>query len=313
MMDPLKIAPRDVIGETLVEVAKQDTRLVVLDADLGRSTRLTAFETQFPERYLQFGVAEQNAIGFASGLVYSGWHPVFVTFTMFSIGLGWTQIRQAAYAGLPLTIIGTHPGFDIGPDGGTHQMLEDMALARVIPEIEVLTPSDNLETAAAIKQGITSPRVTFIRVGRHPIPILHEPPVEFVIGKAEVLFQSGGDYVLIADGSMVYDVLNVAKRMTTEGHSCCVINIRSIKPIDEDLIIALMGRAKLTITIENHTIFGGLGGAVAEIAAQNGRRLLRIGSPDCFGRSADTDTLRHMVGLDADSIYKKIKKFICET
>lgn len=306
MVDHRIVAPRDIIGETLVEVAKRDEKLLVLDADLGRSTRLTAFESHFPERYLQFGVAEQNAIGFASGLVYSGWHPVFVTFTMFSIGLGWTQIRQAAYAGLPLTIIGTHPGFDIGPDGGTHQMLEDIALARVIPEIEVLAPSDVLETAAAIKQGIASPNITFVRVGRHPIPVLHDPPVEFIIGKAEILFQSGGDYVLIADGSMVYDAINVAKRLTSEGYPSCVINIRSIKPIDEVLLTALMCRAKMTVTIENHTIYGGLGGVVAEIAAQNGRRLLRIGSPDCFGRSADTNTLRRSVGLDADSIYKKI-------
>lgn len=304
------IAPRDTIGPTLVEIGNQDEKMVVLDADLGRSTRLTAFEQHFPDRYLQFGVAEQNAIGFASGLVYAGWKPVFVTFTMFSIGLGWTQIRQAAYAGLPIKVISTHPGFDIGPDGGTHQMLEDIALARVIPEIEVLSPSDVIETDAAIKAGVHSSNLTFIRVGRHPVPTLHESPVDFAIGKAEIIFYSGNDNLLISDGSMIFDTIEVAKRLTAEGNSCCVVNIRTIKPLDEDLLSCLINKSRHIVTIENHSELGGLGSAICELASNSGKPVLRIGSPDCFGRSADTTTLRKLYGLDAQSIYQKIHQQI---
>ena len=147
-------APREILGETLAQAAEKDPKLVVLDADLGRSTRLTPFEERYPERYLQMGVAEQNAVGVASGLVYAGFHPVFVTFTMFAIGLPWTQLRQTAYAGLPIKIIATHPGFDIGPDGGTHQMLADLALSRVIPGLVVLSPCDTPETVAAISAAL---------------------------------------------------------------------------------------------------------------------------------------------------------------
>jgi transketolase len=302
------VAPRDTIGYSLTKIGEQDEKLLVLDADLGRSTRLTTFEKRFPDRYLQFGAAEQNAIGFASGLVYAGWQPVFVTFTMFSIGLGWTQIRQAAYAGLPIKIIATHPGFDIGPDGGTHQMLEDIALARVIPEIEVLSPSDVVETDAAIKIGIESPNLTFIRVGRQPVPILHDPPVEFSIGKAEIIFNSGNDFVFIADGSMVFDAIEVAKRITSEGYPCRVVNVRTIKPLDEDLLANQIKNARYTITVENHSVFGGLGGAISELAANLGKPVFRIGSPDCFGHSANTQTLRQLYGLDADGIYKQLQR-----
>jgi len=302
------IAPRDTIGRTLSEIGAKDEKLLVLDADLGRSTRLTDFEKRFPDRYLQFGAAEQNAIGFATGLAYAGWHPVFVTFTMFSIGLGWTQIRQAAYAGLPIKIIATHPGFDIGPDGGTHQMLEDIALARVIPEIEVLSPSDVLETEAAIMAGIKSPNLTFIRVGRQPVPIIHDPPVEFPIGKAELIFNSGKDFLFIADGSMIFETIEVAKRLTSEGYPCRVVNIRTIKPLDADLLTHLIKTAKYTATVENHSVFGGLGGAISELASNLGKPVLRIGSPDCFGESANTITLRKLHGLDTDGIYKQLQR-----
>lgn len=304
------IAPRDTIGITLTQIGEEDEKLLVLDADLGRSTRLTPFENRFPDRYLQFGVAEQNAIGFASGLAYAGWHPVFVTFTMFSIGLGWTQIRQAAYAELPIKIIATHPGFDIGPDGGTHQMLEDIALARVIPNIEVLSPSDIVETDAAIKAGLRSPNLTYIRVGRNPMPLLHDSPLDFSIGKSEILFNSGNEFLLISDGSMIFDTLQVARRLTAEGKKCCVVNVRTIKPLDEDLLGCLIQKSQLIITVENHTIFGGLGGAIGEFASALGKPVLRVGSPDCFGRSADTLTLRKLYGLDPDSIYLKIAEWV---
>ncbi len=299
-------APRDIIGPTLADYAAGDERLIVLDADLGRSTRLTAFEEQYPERYIQLGVAEQNAVGMASGLIYAGFKPVFVTFTMFAIGLPWTQVRQAAYAGLPLKIIGTHPGYDIGPDGGTHQMFEDLALSRVIPEIEVLTPCDTPESIAAIQSALASPRLTYVRIGRHPVPDLHDEPVDFKIGKAEIIFERGRDYVLIADGSMVATACEVAERLRGEELQVCVVNIRTIKPLDEDLLRELCKSARLMITIENHSVFGGLGGAVAEVVSEFGGRLLRIGSRDHFGESAPTTDLLRSNALDVNGILEQI-------
>lgn len=301
-------APRETIGETLAALAEQDERLMVLDADLGRSTRLTAFEERFPQRYIQVGVAEQNAVGIASGLIYAGYRPVFVSFTMFTIGLCWTQLRQAAYAGLPIKIIGTHPGYDIGPDGGTHQMFEDIALARVIPEMEVLCPSDIVETKAALRAALASPHLTYVRVGRHPVPVIHQEPLEFPIGKAEVVFQSGGDIVLIADGSMVFTALEVARQLTNEGKEVSVVNIRTIKPCDTALIQSLGQRASLVVTIENHTIYGGLGGLVAEVLAgmEKHGAVLRVGAPDRFGESATTEQLRQKNGLDVAGVLARI-------
>jgi transketolase len=306
-MRPLR-APREIIGAVLARAAETDTRLVVLDADLGRSTRLAPFEERFPDRYIQLGVAEQNAVGMASGLVYAGYHPVFVTFTMFAIGLPWTQLRQTAYAGLPIKIIGTHPGFDIGPDGGTHQMLEDIALARVIPELVVLSPSDTPETEAAIYAALNSDKMTYVRVGRHPVPDLHSAEVVFTIGKAEVIYDQGRDLVLIADGSMVASALAVGKTLAERGVAVSVINIRTIKPIDEELIRRFSEQARLLVTVENHTVLGGLGGLIAEIASEDGTQVLRIGSRDRFGESATTEELRKLHLLDVDGILEQIRE-----
>ncbi|MCS6845114.1 MAG: transketolase family protein [Caldilineales bacterium] len=302
-------APRETLGETLAAVAEQDERLMVLDADLGRSTRLTVFEERFPKRYIQVGVAEQNAVGIASGLVYAGYRPVFVSFTMFTIGLCWTQLRQAAYAGLPIKIIGTHPGYDIGPDGGTHQMFEDLALARVIPELDVFCPSDVVETRAALLTALASPRLTYVRVGRHPVPVIHREPLDFPIGRAEIVLDKGRDYVLLADGSMVFTALEVAEQLAAEGQRVSVVNVRTIKPLDVELISELGQQARLIVTIENHSVYGGLGGAVAEVlaSAASHSALLRIGTLDRFGESATTEQLRQANRLDKSGVLEQIR------
>ncbi len=301
------IAPREVIGETLVEIGKQDPKLIVIDCDLGRSTRVVPFEEQFPERFIQLGSQEQNAIGIATGFAYADYHPVFVCFTMFSIGLPWTQILMAAYSKVHFTIIGTHPGFDIGPDGGTHQMMEDIALARVIPGLEVICPSDAPETRAAMKNIIGSKRFVYLRIGRHPVPVRHEDSVEFLVGKGEFWKDNGRDIVLIADGSMVFTALEVANVLEAKGLETAVVNIRSIKPLDEDLIRKLARESKLLVTVENHSILGGLGGAVAEIATEEGGRLCRIGSVDCFGESATAEELRHKHKMDVEGILQRLE------
>ena len=302
-------APREILGETLAQAAEKDPKLVVLDADLGRSTRLTPFEERYPERYLQMGVAEQNAVGVASGLVYAGFHPVFVTFTMFAIGLPWTQLRQTAYAGLPIKIIATHPGFDIGPDGGTHQMLADLALSRVIPGLVVLSPCDTPETVAAISTALESERMTYVRVGRQPVPDLHDQVKVFPIGEAEVLHDGGEevDVLLVADGSMAWTALQSALRLEKAGIGATVVNVRTIKPLDKKTLVELSGKAEVTVTIENHSILGGMGGAVAEVLGEQGRTVIRLGAPDVFGETGTTDELRALYHLDVEGVLQSIK------
>lgn len=298
-------APREVIGSTLADLADGDERIVVLDADLARSTRLDGFEARHPDRFFQMGVAEQNAIGVASGMAYAGLRPVFASMAMFSLGLPWTQLRQAAYAGLPITVIGTHPGLDVGPDGGTHQMLEDLALARVLPEVTVLAPCDTPETRAALAWAVAHDGVTYLRIARQPVPDLHESGAGFVPGVAELVADHGERVLVIAEGSMVSVAVEASGALAGEGIGSRVVNVRSVKPLDERLLTRLAAPADLVVTVENHSVLGGLGGAVAELLG--GRvRLERIGVPDRFGSSASADELRRSFGLDAPGVARQI-------
>jgi transketolase len=305
MMEEL-IAPREAIGTTLVELGRIDEKIIVIDCDLARSTRITPFEKEFPDRFIQIGSAEENAVSLACGLAYAGFKPVFVSFTIFSIGLPWTQLRMAAYAGLPVVIIGTHPGYDVGPDGGTHQMFEDIALARVIPEMAVLSPCDLNETKAAIKTATQSKKICYIRVGRHPVPDFHPQGTDFHFGKSEVIIDKGADCLLIADGSMVAAAIEVASVLINSNIGTSVINIRSIKPLDQNLIHNRTKNAKLVITIENHSVYCGLGGLIAEFLSEEPIPHIIIGSPDKFGESGKTEELRRKYGLDKEGILKRI-------
>jgi transketolase len=299
---PVVRAPRDIIGKVLADLAEEIEDLVVIDADLGRSTRLGEFERRFPARFVQVGVAEQNALGIATGLAYTGYLPVFVDFAMFAVGLGWTQLRQAAYAGVRLKVIGTHPGFDAGPDGGTHQMLEDLALARSLPGVSVLMPCDTPEVDAAIRAGLALEGVSYIRVGRYPVPDLHEAPPEYPLGRAELIRDAGRDCVLVADGSMVWPAMQAADLLESRGIHTSVVNTRWLKPFDDELIIRLGREATALVTVENHSIVGGLGGLIAEVLAQEGRPFLRLGSNERFGESGPIADLRRKHCLDADCI-----------
>jgi transketolase len=306
------LAPRDTIGETLVELGRDKPELVVVDCDLGKSTRLLPFEKTFPERFIQLGSQENNALSLVTGLATAGLTPVYVCFTMFSIGLPWTQIRMAAYGKVPFTIIGTHPGFDIGPDGGTHQMMEDLALARSIPGLEVHSPSDLFETKSAMKLLIGNDKLNYIRVGRHPVPLWYDESVCFTPGKADVWLDKGRDVVLFADGSMIFNAYQAGLELLRDDLGVMVVNARSVKPLDEALLKTLAQEARLIVSVENHSVLGGLGGAVAEIVSAYGGRLLRIGSPDVFGESASTDELRHKYGMDVEGILKSVRNKLRE-
>ncbi|MEA4811561.1 MAG: transketolase C-terminal domain-containing protein [Anaerolineaceae bacterium] len=300
-------APRDVIGETLAQLGKSDPNLFVIDCDLGLSTRLGAFESEFPQRYIQLGSQEQNAIGLATGLSLAGLHPVFVCFTMFAIGLPWTQLRMAAYGQVPFTVIGTHPGFDIGPDGGTHQMMEDLALARAIPWMKVYSPSDPNETKAFMRKLIGNQHLNYIRIGRQPVPQHYPENVDFIPGKADIWSDEGRELVFIGDGSMVFTCAEAAAFFHSIGYKTCVVNIRTIKPLDKTLLIELAKSAKLLVTLENHSVIGGLGAAVAEAIALNGTKHLILGSQDCFGESATTEELRHKHRLDLQGVIQSVQ------
>lgn len=300
-------APRDVIGETLTELGRTDPKIFIIDCDLGLSTRLTTFEHEFPERYIQLGSQEENAIGVATGMALAGFHPVFVCFTMFAIGLPWTQLRMAAYGRVPFTVIGTHPGFDIGPDGGTHQMMEDLALARAIPWMKVYSPSDPNETKAAIRKLIGNDDLNYIRIGRQPVPQHYDQDVDFALGKADVWSDEGRDLVFVGEGSMVFTCAEAAAFFQTKGYKTCIVNIRTIKPIDKELLTNLARTAKLIVTLENHSVIGGLGAAVAEAISLIGTKQLMLGSLDCFGESATTEELRHKHHLDLEGVIKSVQ------
>lgn len=304
------IAPREIIGTTLVELGRDDEKIIVIDSDLGRSTRIAPFEKEYPQRYIQVGSAEENAASIACGLAYAGFKPVFVSFTIFAIGLPWTQLRMAAYAGLPIVIIGTHPGYDVGPDGGTHQMFEDIALSRVIPEMVVLNPCDATETKAAIETALKSKQICYIRIGRHPVPDFHKNGTRFEIGKSEIIQDNGDDCLLIADGSMVATAQEIALELKALDIGTSVINIRSIKPLDKEMILERSQKSKLVISIENHSIYGGLGGLIAEAISEQPVPHIIIGAPDKFGESAKTEELREKYGLDKDGILKRINSSI---
>lgn len=300
-------APREVIGPTLVELIREDPDVVVLDADLGLSTRLDAVEAEFPGNLIQLGVAEQNAVGIAAGLTYTGHRPVFVSMAMFSLGLPWTQLRQVAYAGLPVVVIGTHAGVDMGPDGGTHQFMEDLALARVMPGLATLTPCDSAQTAAAIRWAVTQrEQPVYIRVGRHPVAQLHDDGIEYSPGTSELLMDGGADVLLVAEGSTAALAVDTAERLRERGVGARVLHLASLKPLDEAGLRQASEGVGCVVTVENHSALGGVGSAVAEVLAPLRREVHRIGTPDRFGFSATGEELRQFFGLTPEAIAETV-------
>ncbi len=306
-------APREVIGPTLVELIRDDSDVVVLDADLGLSTRLNAVEETYPDHLIQLGVAEQNAVDVAAGLAYTGHRPVFVSMAMFSLGLPWTQLRQVAYAGLPVVVIGTHAGLDMGPDGGTHQFLEDLALARVMPGLITLTPCDSSQTAAAIRWAVRhATQPVYIRVGRHPVAQVHDAAVDFVPGRSEVLRDDGNRVLLVAEGSTATLAMDAAEILRCSGSSARVLHLSSLKPLDEKGIIDASADVEMVVSVENHSVLGGLGSAVAEVLSPLGRNVHRIGTPDAFGFSASGEELRHYFGLYPEAVAERVTQLLTE-
>ncbi len=305
------IATRDAYGEALKELGGLNNNVVVLDADLSGSTKTSVFAKAYPDRFFNVGIAEQNLMGTAAGLSTAGKIPFASTFAMFATGRAFEIIRNSiCYPKLNVKIAATHAGLTVGEDGATHQALEDISLMRSLPNMVVLSPADAIETKQCIIKAAEHNGPVYIRLGRAKVPVIFDENYRFEIGKG-VELKEGKDISIIATGVMVAKALEAAEKLAEEGISARVINMASIKPIDEEIIVKAAKETKAIITVEEHSIIGGLGSAVAEVVSENHpTRVTRIGTMDTFGESGDGNKLLDKYGLNVENIIEKAKKLI---
>ena len=311
MSDVKKIATRDSYGNALVELGKEHENLVVLDADLAAATKTGVFKKVFPERHIDCGIAECNMMGVAAGLATTGKVPFASSFAMFAAGRAFEQIRNSiGYPKLNVRIGATHAGISVGEDGATHQCNEDIALMRTIPGMVVINPSDDVEARAAVKAAYKHEGPVYLRFGRLAVPVINDrEDYKFELGKGVVL-REGKDITLIATGLTVAETLEAAEKLAADGIDAKVINIHTIKPLDEELIVEAAKETGKVVTIEEHSVIGGLGSAVCDVLSEKApTKVLKIGINDTYGESGPAVELVKKYGLDAESIYKKIKEF----
>ena len=311
MSDVKRIATRDSYGNALVELGKEHENLVVLDADLAAATKTGVFKKVFPERHIDCGIAECNMMGVAAGLATTGKVPFASSFAMFAAGRAFEQIRNSiGYPKLNVKIGATHAGISVGEDGATHQCNEDIALMRTIPGMVVINPSDDVEARAAVKAAYKHEGPVYLRFGRLAVPAINDrEDYKFELGKGVVL-REGKDITLIATGLPVAETLEAAEKLAADGIDAKVINIHTIKPLDEELIVEAAKETGKVVTIEEHSVIGGLGSAVCDVLSEKApTKVLKIGINDTYGESGPAVELVKKYGLDAESIYKKIKEF----
>ncbi|MBP3624528.1 MAG: transketolase family protein [Peptococcaceae bacterium] len=307
------IATRDAYGEALAELGAVNENIVVLEADLSKSTKTSDFKKVYPERHFNMGIAEQNMLGVAAGFAAAGKIPFASSFAVFATGRAYDQIRNSiAYPNLNVKIAATHAGLTVGEDGGSHQMLEDIALMRALPNMTVIVPADGIETKQAIKAAAEYEGPVYIRMGRPKVPVLFDENYTFEIGKGVVL-NEGTDVTLVGTGIMVSKAVEAAELLAAEGISAAVVNISTIKPLDAELIIAQAQKTGAVVTCEEHTIYGGLGSAVAEVLVENCPvPMARVGVADKFGESGLPDELLEKYGLTAANIAAQAKAVIAK-
>ena len=303
-----KIATREAYGNALAEFGAKYENLVVLDADLAAATKTSTFKKAFPDRFFDCGIAENNMINVAVGLSLSGKIPFASTFAMFAAGRSYEQIRNSiGYPHTNVKIGATHAGITVGEDGATHQCNEDLALMRTIPGMTILNPADAVEARLAVEAAIKMQGPCYLRFGRMAVPVIFDKDYKFEIGRG-VKLADGADVSLVATGIEVEQALAARELLAAEGISASVINIHTIKPLDEDLIVAEAQKTGAIVTCEEHSIIGGLGGAVAEcLSAKCPTTVLRVGVEDTFGRSGPAKELVSYFGLDAAAIAAKAK------
>ena len=309
MADVKKIATRDGYGQALVELGQQYENIVVLDADLAGATKTGTFKKAFPDRHLNFGIAEGNMMSAAAGLAATGMGPFASSFAMFATGRAFEQIRNSiGYPRLNVKIGATHGGISVGEDGASHQCCEDFALMRSIPGMTVICPADDIEAKAAVKAAYEMNGPVYLRFGRLAVPVFHEENFEFVIGKGEVV-RDGSDVAIIANGLMTYEAIKAGEELAAAGINAMVINMATIKPLDEELVIAAAKKCGKIITCEEHSVIGGLGEAVSSCLSENYPvPVKRIGVNDEFGHSGPAVAVLEQFGLCAANIVATAKE-----
>ena len=310
MADVKKIATRDSYGKALVELGAQYDNLVVLDADLAGATKTAVFQKAFPHRHFDCGIAEANMMCMAAGLATTGLVPFASSFAMFAAGRAYEQIRNSiGYPHLNVKIGATHGGISVGEDGASHQCCEDFAVMRTIPGMVVMSPADDVEARAMVKAAYEYVGPVYIRFGRAAVPVVHEEGMKFEIGKGEVM-RDGTDVAIIANGLMVYEALVAAEELAQVGINAMVINMATIKPLDDELVLEAARKCGKIITCEEHSIIGGLGEAVCSLLSEKlPTPVRRIGVNDVFGESGPAAALLKKYGLSAENIVNVAKDF----
>ena len=312
MADVKKVATRESYGNALKELAEEFPDLVVLDADLAAATKTGIFKKAYPDHHIDCGIAESNMMGVAAGLSLTGKIPFCSSFAMFAAGRAFEQVRNSiGYPHLNVKIGATHAGITVGEDGASHQCNEDIALMRTIPGMVVMCPADDVEAKAAVRAALEHEGPVYIRFGRAAVPVINDrPDYKFEIGKGTVL-REGKDVTIVATGICVDSALGAAEKLAAEGISAEVINICTIKPLDEDIIVASAKKTGKVVTVEEHSVIGGLGSAVCDtLCAKCPTPVRKIGMQDVFGESGSAGELVKKYGLDADGVYKVVKEFV---
>mgnify|MGYP002745602623 FL=1 len=312
MSEVKKIATRVSYGNALVELAKEHDDVYVLDADLAAATQTAIFKKEFPDRHIDCGIAECNMMGIAAGIAATGKVPFASSFAMFAAGRNFEQVRNSiGYPHLNVKIGATHAGISVGEDGATHQCLEDIALMRTIPGMVVINPADDVEARAAVHAAYDHAGPVYLRFGRLPVPVFNdEATYKFEIGKGIVL-KEGKDVTIFATGLCVNETVEAEKMLAKDGIDAEIINIHTIKPIDRELVVKSALKTGKVVTVEEHSVIGGLGSAVCDVLCEEApTKVLKIGVNDVFGESGPALELLHKYELDAEGIYKKVKAFV---
>lgn len=310
--DVKKIATRESYGNSLKELAKEFSQLVVLDADLAAATKTNIFRKAYPDRHIDCGIAEANMMGVAAGLSLTGFIPFVSSFAMFAAGRAFEQVRNSiGYPHLNVKIGATHAGVTVGEDGASHQCNEDIALMRTIPGMVVMCPSDDVEARAAVRAAIEHEGPVYIRFGRAAVPVINDKPdYHFEIGKGSIV-REGSDVTIVATGICVDSAMGAAEKLAAEGISAEVVNICTIKPLDEDIIVNSAKKTGKVVTVEEHSVIGGLGSAICDcLCEKHPTPVKKIGMQDVFGESGSAGALVHKYGLDADGVYQSVKEFL---
>lgn len=313
MADVIKKATRESYGEALAELGEQYPQLVVLDADLSKSTKTEVFKKKFPERFINCGIAEANMMSIAAGLASTGMIPFASSFAMFAAGRAFEQVRNSiGYPHLNVKIGATHAGLSVGEDGATHQCCEDIAIMRAIPGMVILNPADHVEAKAAVKAAVEYEGPVYLRFGRLAVPVFNDPETyHFEIGKG-VTLRDGDDITIVATGLMVWEAIKAADALKEEGIHARVINIHTIKPLDKELIVKAARETGAIVTVEEHSVIGGLGEAVSAAICEEGVAcgVVKIGVQDRYGVSGPALEVLKAFGLDSDNIVKTVKETV---